>query len=104
MVAEVSKRMRIEEEKLERVAYVLKTVAHPVRINIIDLLDQEGPMTVTAIQESLQIEQSLTSHHLKSLRDKGIIDAKRNGRHIYYELADRKVVKILDCIQECKFC
>ncbi|MDV7399953.1 ArsR family transcriptional regulator, partial [Arthrospira platensis SPKY1] len=62
-----------EAEKLERIAYILKTVAHPLRLGIIHLLEQYPRLSVSEICEQLGSEQSLTSHHLQNMRLKGIL-------------------------------
>ncbi len=97
-----SLKVRIEQKKLERAAYVLKCVAHPVRISIIDLLQQRTRLTVSELQEVLKIEQSLLSHHLTNMRDKGIVDTQREGKNVYYFLTDETITDIIDCINSCK--
>lgn len=92
---------RIDQQKMERAAYVLKAVAHPVRISIIDLLDQSERLTVTELQQHLSIEQSLLSHHLTNLRDKGLLTTQRDGKNVYYSLADRTIIGIIECINRC---
>ena len=71
---------RPELERFERYSEVLRAIAHPIRLGIIDLLYQRHPLSVTEIYESLQIEQAAASHHLKILRFNGIIQMKRDGR------------------------
>lgn len=95
-------KIRLEKKKLERAAYVLKCVAHPVRISIIDLLQQGGRLTVSELQEILSIEQSLLSHHLTNMRDKGVVDMQREGKNVYYFLIDSTIPNIIDCINGCK--
>lgn len=94
--------IRIAPKRLKRAAYVLKAVAHPVRISIIDILEQSGKMSVSGMQGILQIEQSLLSHHLTNLRDKGVVDTERVGKSIYYFLTDRSITNIINCINNCK--
>lgn len=91
---------RIDSVKLERAAYVLKAVAHPTRINIIDLLDQQKELSVTQISELLDCEQSLLSHHLTNMRDKGILMVRRDGKNMYYSLTDKTITKIIACIND----
>lgn len=95
-------RVRLEKKKLEKTAYVLKCVAHPVRISIIDLLEQESQLSVSQLQEVLQIEQSLLSHHLTNMRDKGIVETRRQGKNVFYFLTDTSISLIIDCIKGCK--
>ncbi|GAA4430298.1 metalloregulator ArsR/SmtB family transcription factor [Pontibacter saemangeumensis] len=97
-----SLKVRVEQKKLERAAYVLKCMAHPMRLGIIDLLEQRERLTVSQLQEVLKIEQSLLSHHLTNMRDKGILGTHREGKNIYYFLADKSISNIIACIQGSK--
>ena len=97
-----SLQIRLDQKKLERAAYVLKCVAHPIRISIIDLLQQRDRLTVSELQHVLNIEQSLLSHHLTNMRDKGILDTKREGKNVFYFLIDSSITNILDCINGCR--
>ena len=83
-----------EAEKLERIAFILKTVAHPLRLGIVHLLEQYPRLSVSEICEKLGSEQSLTSHHLQNMRLKGILSVKREGRSMMYSLKGRDVNSI----------
>ncbi|GAB3945081.1 metalloregulator ArsR/SmtB family transcription factor [Spirosoma harenae] len=87
-----------EEKKIDKAAYVLKAVAHPLRIKIIQMLNENKELNVSAIYKNLNAEQSLISHHLINMRDKGILDIRRSGKNIYYFLVDNAVAEIIDCI------
>ena len=91
---------RIETSRLERAAYILKAVAHPTRINVIDLLDQRKELSVMEIAELTCCEQSLLSHHLTNMRDKGLLKVRREGKNMYYSLVDNSITKIIYCINE----
>jgi DNA-binding transcriptional ArsR family regulator len=95
-------KLRVDSKKLERAAYVLKTVAHPTRIGIIDLLDQRKEISVSELCELLKCEQSLISHHLTNMRDKGLLEARREGKNIYYSLKDKTITNIIECINKCE--
>ncbi len=90
-----------EAEKLERIASILKTVAHPIRLAIIHMLEQYPRLSVNEICEKLGTEQSLTSHHLQNMRLKGILSAKRDGRNMLYSLKERDVSLIIECLENC---
>lgn len=90
-----------EVEKLERIAFILKTVAHPLRLGIIHLLEQYPRLTVSEICEKLDSEQSLTSHHLQNMRIKGLLSSKREGRNILYSLKERDISLIIECLENC---
>jgi DNA-binding transcriptional ArsR family regulator len=88
-------------DKLERIAFILKTVAHPMRLGIIHLLEQYPRLSVSEICEKLGSEQSLTSHHLQNMRLKGILSVKREGRSMMYSLKERDVSLIIECLENC---
>lgn len=89
-------------EKLERAAFILKTLSHPLRLSIVDILSQHDKLSVNEICQSLQSEQSLTSHHLSNMKLKGILSSSREGKNIYYSLKMREVVKVLNCMDNCE--
>lgn len=91
-----------EEKKIEKAAYVLKAVAHPLRIKIILMLHENKELNVSAIYKNLNAEQSLISHHLINMRDKGILEIRRSGKNIYYFLVDSSVANVIDCIYQSK--
>lgn len=91
-----------EAKRLERIAYILKTVAHPIRLGIIKLLEVNPRMSVTEICTALGTEQSLTSHHLQNMRLKGLLSVKREGRSMMYSLKERDVSLIIDCLDNCQ--
>ena len=89
-------------EKLEKAAFILKTLSHPLRLSIVDVLSQHDKLSVNEICQSLDSEQSLTSHHLSNMKLKGILDSKREGKNIYYSLRMKEVVKVLVCMDNCE--
>lgn len=91
-----------EVEKLEKAAFILKTVAHPVRLGIVHLLEHSDSLSVSEICEALNTEQSLTSHHLQNMRLKGILSVKREGRRMMYSLKAHAVAQLLHCLDHCE--
>jgi len=66
----------------------LKALADPTRYAVVRAL-LEGPACVGDLVVRLDVEQSLLSHHLKVLRDHGIVTAARDGRQVRYGVAGR---------------
>jgi len=87
--------------QLETAANMLKAIAHPMRIAIIDYLEGGKKLTVSEIHKLLNIEQSTTSHHLGILKDKGVLASKREGKNTYYFLKHENLTAIVDCISKC---
>ena len=90
-------------EEITRVAEILKTIGHPVRLQILEALEEKEPLTVTEIQENIEtnIEQSLLSHHLIKMKDRGILKCEKNGMNVLYRLEDRQILKIFECMESC---
>jgi len=92
----------LDPEKLEKVAFILKAIAHPLRISIISLLVSNDKLCVNDICELLSSEQSLTSHHLSNMKLSGILGSIRAGKNIYYFLKLKEVVTVIACMNKCK--
>lgn len=67
-------------------AGLLKMLADETRLAVVRQLI-EGPKLVCEINESLGLEQSLLSHHLKILREAGLVTSQRDGKAVLYSLA-----------------
>jgi DNA-binding transcriptional ArsR family regulator len=87
--------------KLEMAASKLRAIAHPMRIAIIDLLNEKRKLSVTEIYEYLDIEQASASHHLNILKNKGVLVSKREGKKIFYALKNVTLTEIIECINRC---
>lgn len=80
-------------------ADLLKALAHPRRLEIINLLrDQELP--VTDIHTMLDLPQANISQHLMLLRDAQIVSTRRNGKQIYYSVTDPRIVQANDLLRD----
>jgi ArsR family transcriptional regulator len=82
-------------------AEMLRTLAHPMRLRIIDLLQATGERPVGSITEYLGIAQSATSQHLNHMRREGLIRSERRGKEVWYSLADYRPIALLNCICNC---
>jgi DNA-binding transcriptional ArsR family regulator len=83
---------------VQAAASMLKCIGHPIRLRIIDLLDRTGELNVTTIYETLGIEQAVASQHLNLMRDKGILDGRREGVNVFYRIVDPRITHVIDCI------
>jgi len=87
-------------EQLDSAAQILKAMAHPVRVSIIALLQNEK-MNVTKIYEALNLEQSVVSHHLGILRDKSVLISERDGKNVFYSLRSELLSSVIQCVTKC---
>jgi DNA-binding transcriptional ArsR family regulator len=90
--------MQLEAELLQRAADILRTVAHPVRLGIIGLLEQ-GERPVNEICRRLDTAQPYISQQLNLMKAKGVLASRRDGTQVYYSIANPAVVKIIHCVQ-----
>ena len=91
----------LDIEKLEVASEILKAIAHPMRIAILNLLEQSGSLAVGDLHNLLGIEQAATSHHLRLLKDKGILANKKEGQNSFYFIRQKKVLEIVECVRKC---
>ncbi|MGD8786777.1 MAG: metalloregulator ArsR/SmtB family transcription factor, partial [Phycisphaerales bacterium] len=89
----------MDEKVAEHVAEVLKAVAHPIRLKIVDLL-QDEEMCVGDIVKAVGGKQSITSQQLNMMKDKGVLGCRREGARVYYRIEDKNVIKLLGCIYD----
>lgn len=91
---------RFDGEFLETTTEVLRAIAHPIRLTIIDLLFKHEKLSVTEIYETLNIEQAIASHHLRILKDKRVVAAKREGKKSYYYLRSNNFHQIVTALED----
>jgi len=84
----------------ESIAQVLKIIAHPCRLQIVDLLNA-GEMSVARVQKMIHCKQSVTSQHLNKMKNEGILKARRTGNTVYYSINNKDVTRILRCLKYC---
>lgn len=87
-------------ELLTRMAEVLKLLAHPHRLKIIEILDVNGGAPVFVIANRLGLPQAATSQHLNQMKRVGLINAERRGKEVWYTVVDPRALTILSCIRK----
>jgi len=79
-------------------ATLCQAIADPTRIALLYEL-ADGAKHVTQLVESLALPQATVSRHLKILRDRALVNTRRDGSFVHYELADRRVIDALDTMR-----
>ena len=75
----------VEREKALRMAIVAKALSDPIRLQLVDVLRKHaGKVCVCELVPLFEISQPTLSHHLKTLRNAGLVDAERQGLWAYY--------------------
>ena len=83
---------------IESSSTLLKSIGHPIRVNIILTLADQTEMTVTELTQFLKIEQPVMSLHLAVLRKANIIIVKKQGKKSMYSILDRSVQQAVQII------
>jgi len=94
------KQIKLNYKSLKKAVLLLRAVHHPLRQQIIQLLEQKTKLIVTKIYAKLRLEQSVASQHLAILRRAGIVDTKRDGKFIYYFLNKSRLHQISKLVEE----
>jgi len=75
----------VDRQEAERMAKIAKALGDPVRLTLVDVLRRHaGKVCVCELVPLFDLSQPTLSHHLKKLRDAGIVDSERRGLWAYY--------------------
>ena len=83
----------------DREAEILKVLGHPVRLKIVAGLMSQS-CNVKKIWECLELPQATVSQHLALLKNKGIIEGKRDGVEVFYQVTSIETRKIIASLME----
>ena len=88
----------MENSEIAPLADLLKSIAHPIRLKILCLL-QEKELTVSDIKEEVRTTNANISQHLSILRNQGIIDFRRDANFIYNRISDERVTELIKTLR-----
>ena len=80
-------------------AEVLKAIAHPIRLGVLEILSEYEERTVSQLYEDLQCSQSMMSQQLQILEYHGLISSRKEGVHKFCSLRNPDVLAMLDCMR-----
>jgi ArsR family transcriptional regulator len=89
----------MEKRIYEMHASICNVFSNPKRLEIIDLL-RDGEKSVNELSELAEIPQANLSQHLTLMRQRGILETRRDGVNIYYSIANPKVIKAFEIMRE----
>jgi DNA-binding transcriptional ArsR family regulator len=92
--------IQLDYAELRKAVLVLRAVNHRLRQKMIDLLEENGKMTVTELYIKLRLEQSVASQHLAILRRSGVVVTERQGKYIFYSLDKERLAQISSLVEE----
>jgi ArsR family transcriptional regulator len=85
--------------RYEARAKIVKALAHPTRLFIVDELSREGERCVCHLTELIGADMSTVSRHLAVLKGAGIVGDEKRGAQVYYKLRVPCILKFFDCVE-----
>jgi ArsR family transcriptional regulator len=91
---------RLSTGAAQQIADDLQILAHPIRLQILAMLSQcDGQICVCDIETSLPVKQPTVSHHLRLLREAGLIVGEKQGHYVYYAVQPEAVQTLWNRLQ-----
>lgn len=97
-MTETQRPRRIPSKTLREVAPVLKVLAHPHRLRIVEILLSES-VSVRKLASMLKLAPPVVSQHLGQMRSNGIVTPRREGKQVYYEVISPNAANLIQCIR-----
>ncbi|MEX1223443.1 MAG: metalloregulator ArsR/SmtB family transcription factor [Pirellulales bacterium] len=92
-------RTRNERIRYETRAKILKSLAHPARLRLIDQLSDQAEVCVCDLTEVIGSDMSTVSRHLAQLKQAGIVESEKRGQMVYYRLRVKCLKGLFACIE-----
>jgi ArsR family transcriptional regulator len=93
-------RTTIPTDVLETAAGVMRAIAHPLRLRVLEILDRGGEVNVSALCEEAGASQPAISQQLARMRLAGVLAARRDGNAVYYRVLRPEVLGVLECVRK----
>ena len=88
-----------KQEHIELAARALKSIAHPLRLKILCVLGEQEAC-VQEIVDAVGTSQSNISQHLAILRDKGVLQTRKDANRVFYSIADQRTLQLIAMMRE----
>ena len=95
---------RAERAKYETRTKVLKALAHPARLKLVDVLAEEDEVCVCELTEVIGMDMSTVSRHLSQLKNAGIVESDKRGQMVFYRLRVKCLKSLFSCIESVVKC
>ena len=100
MTLQANNTPKIDNNTLKKAVMTLRAINHPLRKQIMTMLEETSKLTVTEIFIKLRLEQSVASQHLAILRKAGVLATERDGKFIYYKLNEDRIKEISTIVND----
>jgi ArsR family transcriptional regulator len=88
-----------KDEHIETAARALKAIAHPLRLKILCILG-DSEVCVQDIVDAVGTSQSNISQHLAILRDKGVLQTRKDANRVFYRIGDQRTLQLIALMRE----
>lgn len=95
---------RAEKAKYETRVKVLKALAHPARLKLVDELSEHDEVCVCDLTEAVGTDMSTVSRHLAQLKNAGIVESEKQGQMVFYRLRIKCLSSLFGCIESVVKC
>jgi ArsR family transcriptional regulator len=86
-----------DADTVRQAAELLQAIADPARLSLVELISQ-GEVCVAELVAATGANESTVSQRLRTLRDRRVVSTRRDGKHVYYTLADEHVRELVDAV------
>ncbi len=97
----MNKSLRLDPSHLDQIAQVLKSLGHPQRLRIFEVL-AGGERSVSQIQAEAELPQAVVSQHLRIMKSGGVVCCRRDGTSSLYQLAQPGLYNLFKCLCSCQ--
>ncbi len=98
-MAATKKTKLMSMKSLEQAAECLRTLAHPHRLRMVQMLLQDD-YTVGELAEACEISPHMASEHLRKMQHCGFMESKKDAQRRYYQVVEPHLANILGCIEK----
>jgi DNA-binding transcriptional ArsR family regulator len=89
----------MKNENAKKAAHCVKAIAHPLRMSILGLL-ADGEKNVQDLTKALGTSQSNVSQHLLRMRERDLVETRKEGNMVYYSIRNPKLLKLMELMKE----
>lgn len=89
----------MNNDVLDCAALSMKAISHPLRLKILCVLGT-GSLAVHDLADRVGSSQSNVSHHLATLRDKGLLVTRKDSKNVYYQLRDKRTLGLIHMLNQ----
>jgi ArsR family transcriptional regulator len=98
---DTSLQLRLSAETTEQLSADFQVLAHPIRLQILDILSRNaGQVCVCDLESALPVKQPTVSHHLRLLRDAGLIECEKHSLWVFYFVKREALAKLRERVTE----